>query len=203
MKLVNIGDNPNCQANSQEEFTDQRCPVWLHGRAGVGPRIRPLLMPFLALRSSIRRHGWIGAATRMAALATGRISGKPRESKHAPQEKTPPSESRILNLQAGEMVRVKSYEDILRTLDKNGTHHGLAFTFEMRDYCGQILRVFKRVERLYNEYTHVQRSVRNTVLLEGVYCKGAGFGCDRCCFHFWREAWLERAGDSEQGETHA
>ncbi len=37
-----------------------------------------------------------------------------------------------------------------------------------------------------------QRRVRNTVLLDSVFCRGEGLGCDRSCFHMWREAWLRR-----------
>lgn len=35
------------------------------------------------------------------------------------------------------------------------------------------------------------RKLKNTVLLDGVMCENL-YGCDRSCFHFWREAWLRR-----------
>ena len=40
--------------------------------------------------------------------------------------------------------------------------------------------------------------VRDVVMLDGVYCESAPYdrqdwaGCDRTCFLFWKEAWLER-----------
>jgi len=48
------------------------------------------------------------------------------------------------------------------------------------------------VESIFNEFTKEQRNVKNTVLLETVLCQGEGLGCNRSCFHMWREAWLRR-----------
>jgi hypothetical protein len=38
------------------------------------------------------------------------------------------------------------------------------------------------------------KKVQGVILLENVICSGTPtFGaCDRCCFLFWREEWLER-----------
>ena len=82
--------------------------------------------------------------------------------------------------------------EILKTLDENGKHRGLRFVPEMFDYCMQRYRVLKRVERICIENTPDVRRLKNTVLLEGGICKGGGIGCDRACFHFWREIWLRR-----------
>jgi hypothetical protein len=90
------------------------------------------------------------------------------------------------------MVEVKSLPEILKTLDDKGRHHGLVFTPEMRQHCVKQYRVFKRLELMFDEYHKSQRRVKNTVLLEGVVCGGAGIGCDRSCFLYWREAWLRR-----------
>lgn len=101
-------------------------------------------------------------------------------------------EDEALGLQAGEWVETKSYAEILETLDANGRHRGLLFMPDMAHYCGQRFRVYKPIERLLMEDTGELRRMRNTVLLEGVMCKGLNVGCDRSCFHFWREAWLRR-----------
>jgi len=97
-----------------------------------------------------------------------------------------------LNLQPSELVEVKSLAEILETLDENGRYRGLTFTPEMRQHCGKRYRVFKRLELMFDEYHKSQRRVKNTVLLEGVVCGGAGLGCDRSCFLYWREIWLRR-----------
>jgi hypothetical protein len=66
----------------------------------------------------------------------------------------------------------------------------------MKDYCGKRYRVFKRLETILLESNGQLRKMKNTVLLEGVTCDGSEFyGCDRSCFHYWREVWLRRAGE--------
>ena len=62
----------------------------------------------------------------------------------------------------------------------------------MRLHCGKRYRIFKRLELMFDEYEKSQRRVKHTVLLENVLCEGAGIGCDRPCFLYWREAWLRR-----------
>jgi hypothetical protein len=101
-------------------------------------------------------------------------------------------EDEIQNLQPGEWVEVKSRDEILSTLDQNAKHRGLRFVPEMYDFCGQRFRVFKRVQKICIENTPDVRRINNTVLLEGGICQGGGIGCDRACFHFWRELWLRR-----------
>jgi hypothetical protein len=101
-----------------------------------------------------------------------------------------------LRLQPGELVTVRSEEEILSTLDRFGRNRGLYWMPMMREYCGQTFPVYKRVDRIVLENTGEIRKLRNTVLLDGVLCDGL-YGCDRSCFHFWREVWLRRAnGDS-------
>lgn len=88
---------------------------------------------------------------------------------------------------------MKSVDEILATLDRNRRHKGLLWMTGMSKYCGQPFRVYRRVRRITLESNGEQRTMKNTVLLEGVMCDGREFGgCDRSCFHFWREAWLRR-----------
>jgi hypothetical protein len=99
----------------------------------------------------------------------------------------------VLNLEPGELVEVKPVEEILALLDKNRRYKGLLWMTGMRKFCGKRYRVLKRVEKILLESNGELRKMRNTVLLEGVVCDGDEFsGCDRACFHFWREAWLKR-----------
>ncbi|MFB3812898.1 MAG: hypothetical protein ACE14L_02210 [Terriglobales bacterium] len=103
-----------------------------------------------------------------------------------------------LHLQPGDWVEVRPYEEIVQTLDQSGRCQGLLFMPGMRLYCGQRLRVFKRLERMILETTGELRQVKHTVLLENAMCSGVSAACDRSCFFFWREAWLKRV----HGETH-
>jgi len=97
-----------------------------------------------------------------------------------------------LGLQPGDLVEVRSKEEILSTLDVNGLNKGLLLMPEMLGFCGQQFKVYKRVERFVLEHTGEFRRMKNTVLLDGVLCDGWGGACDRSCFFFWREAWLKR-----------
>jgi len=91
-------------------------------------------------------------------------------------------------------VEVKPFEEIFDTLNSEGKHRGLAFTKEMMKYCGRRFRVHKRLEKIILESTGEMRTMRTpTVILENVFCDGEAHGnCDRTCFCFWREAWLNR-----------
>jgi hypothetical protein len=102
-----------------------------------------------------------------------------------------------LNLQPGDMVRVKSLEQIRETLDAEGKHQKLLFAPSMAEYCGAEMRVQKRVERIVLEASPRQRAIKDTVLLEGATCDGV---CHRLCprqsLLFWRECWLEKVNGS-------
>ena len=98
-----------------------------------------------------------------------------------------------LNLQPGDWVEIKSFEEIFATLNSQGKYRGLAFTKEMLQYCGKRFRVHKRLDRIILEATGEMRTIKApTVILENVLCKGEFHGnCDRTCFCFWREKWLK------------
>jgi hypothetical protein len=109
--------------------------------------------------------------------------------------KSSPTES--LNLQPGELVEVKSMENIVATLNESGSNRGLVFFPGMHLFCGRRYRVKGRLDRLIVDGTGEMRNLKNTVLLEGVTCKCSylGFGngaCPRCEFAYWREIWLRR-----------
>lgn len=101
-----------------------------------------------------------------------------------------------LNLQPGELVRVKSYEEILATL--GGTkNRGMYFDAEMVPYCGRVYRVQARVSNFINEKTGKMSTLKTpAVILEGVWCKSYYSNCRMFCprsiYTWWREIWLER-----------
>lgn len=106
--------------------------------------------------------------------------------------KIPPSQP--LNLQLSELVKVKSREEILATLDSREMHKGLGFCGSMLKDCGKRLRVLSQVHSVVNERTGRQvKGIKNTVLLEGSICTGISYrGCPRLCYWLWREDWLKR-----------
>jgi hypothetical protein len=105
--------------------------------------------------------------------------------------------SEPLGLAVGDWVRVKSEEEIRRTLDERGKNRGLWFDREMRSYCGGIYRVKARIERIIDERTGRMIEIKSDCfVLEGVVCSGecspSRWLCPRQITAYWREAWLRR-----------
>jgi hypothetical protein len=99
-----------------------------------------------------------------------------------------------LNLVAGDMVRIRTKEEIQATLNREGKLKGCSFIGEMWQYCGTTQKVFKPVTRFVDERNYKVVHAKGLVLLEGVMCSGTDFygKCDRSCLFFWREEWLEK-----------
>lgn len=150
------------------------------------------------------RRAWAGLAHR-----AGRAVREPRlllEKAHlaarrerpgfrgSPEPVIPPP----LGLLEGERVRVKTMEQIRATLDPVGDCQGLGFMPIQAAFCGREFTVRKRIEQFFDERTRRMLRIRNTVILDGVYCEPPAnglddySGCHRTCFLFWKEAWLER-----------
>jgi hypothetical protein len=102
--------------------------------------------------------------------------------------------SDVSSLESGDWVRIRSREEIQATLDRWNQLRGCAFMEEMWRHCGTTQRVYKRVERFMDERDYLVKRCKGIVLLDEVICEGTkDFGpCDRSCFYFWREEWLER-----------
>jgi hypothetical protein len=97
-----------------------------------------------------------------------------------------------LNLQPGEMVRVRSAQEIFSTLDQRGTLENLPFMPEMTQYCGRTLSVSKRADKTCGP-DHGLRRMHHTVHLSNARCDGVAHGgCQAACLLWWKEAWLER-----------
>ena len=99
-----------------------------------------------------------------------------------------------LDLQPGELVRIRSKQEIVSTLDRNNSNRGLSFDPEMLWYSGRQARVLRRAERIIDERTgkllHLKRPC---IVLEGVTCRGEYHRCcPRADYPYWRETWLER-----------
>jgi hypothetical protein len=99
-----------------------------------------------------------------------------------------------LDLRPGEIVQVRSREEILASLDPRRRNRGLTFEQPMLEMCGRRFRVARRVDRIIIETTGEMRPIRNTVVLEGVNCSY----CPRANPFYWREIWLERVKDTRE-----
>jgi hypothetical protein len=108
-----------------------------------------------------------------------------------------------LELRSGERVRVKSREEIARTLNDQGRNKGLWFDEEMLPYCGQEFRVRQRVRYFINDHDGKMVELKNeAITLEGVICSGnhslRRWFCSREIYPYWRECWLERVEETAQ-----
>lgn len=100
--------------------------------------------------------------------------------------------SAVPPFRAGDLVEVRSKEEILRTLDKDGRLDGMPFMPEMFEYCGRIIRVDKRAHKTCDTvYEYKGRKLKNAVHLTGVRCNGQSHGgCEASCLIYWKTAWL-------------
>lgn len=108
-----------------------------------------------------------------------------------------PTPTAALNLQPGELVRIKSYQEILRTLNAENKNRGLYFDAEMVPYCGGSYRVLKRVTKIVDEKTgELQEFKKPCFILDSVICQSRYSDCRMFCprsiYSYWREIWLER-----------
>jgi len=102
------------------------------------------------------------------------------------------------SIKAGDLVNVRSLQEIQATLNPWQQLKGCMWMPEMIPYCETTQRVFKRVERFMDEREYRMKKTRGVILLEGLHCEGTSdYGrCDRSCFYFWREEWLEKVEES-------
>lgn len=161
-----------------------------------------LLVAKYRLQWHLQREGFLWTLRRLLSLLVSRslaVAGF-QEDDATSEVRTAQVES--LDLKPGERVRVKSEDEILKTLDGSGRNRGLGFMPGMREYCSREMRVFKPVRKMILESTGELRKVKNTVLLENSMCQGVGMECDRSCFYFWREAWLTRLEETPLDQGH-
>ena len=112
-----------------------------------------------------------------------------------------------LNLQPGELVRIKSQEEILRTVDASSKNRGMYWDAELVPYCGKTFRVRSRVTRLIGERTGKMQVMKNPcIILDSVVCQARYSSCRMFCpkemYPYWREAWLERVDSPASDEAH-
>jgi hypothetical protein len=107
-----------------------------------------------------------------------------------------PTPSVNLGLKEGDLVRVKSGDEILATVDEILVNRGMSFHPDMMPHCGKTFRITQRVTKVINEKTGRLAELKNSCLvLDGADCIGGctrPLNCPRACPPYWREIWLER-----------
>lgn len=98
-------------------------------------------------------------------------------------------------LQPGDLVQVRSKDEIAATLNKEGKLGGLWFDKEMLPYCGKTVRVKARVTQFLDEGSgRVVKLASDAYILENVVCRSDHsdnrWFCPRAIYPWWREAWL-------------
>jgi len=95
----------------------------------------------------------------------------------------------------GDLVRIRSLEEISATLDANGCLDGLPFMPEMASYCGRTGTVFRYVDKVYDYGGRKDlRRMQDAVLIAGLRCDGASHdGCQARCYLIWKTAWISPA----------
>ncbi len=111
-----------------------------------------------------------------------------------------------LDLEPGDLVRIKSFDDIRSTCDQLNRNRGMSYDAEMVPYCGGTYRVLKRVHRILNEKTGKMQEMKNPcTILDNVICQGRYADrrafCPRGIYPYWRDVWLEKVEAETPGQN--
>ena len=112
-----------------------------------------------------------------------------------------PTPAGRLNLQPGELVRIKPHQEILQTVDSSNRNRGMYWDAELVPYCGGTYRVLKSVTRIIDEKTGKMLEMKTPcIILDSVVCQARYSPCRMLCpkamYPYWRELWLERVASN-------
>ncbi|WP_171074921.1 hypothetical protein [Nonomuraea basaltis] len=157
------------------------------GNAGVGSTLRTLFFGLFNRYQKFSRR-FPSRLRIKGGLAWGFVQPGPH---------TGPAPTGTTDLQPGELVRIKSKDEIVATLTTKGFNRGLGFEEDMARSCGRTARVSARVERCVDEKTGKMLEMKNPcIALEDIICDGVyKSNCPRAFIPFWREIWLERVSE--------
>lgn len=105
-------------------------------------------------------------------------------------------QDKVPKFSVGEIVQVRTREEISQGLDPLGRYEGCLMMEQMWRYCEQSYRVQKIVNVLLDEYRNKMFNTKSPLyLLEGLICNGIvesyEYQCDRSCYYMWHEDWIE------------
>lgn len=171
---------------ARQEDNFQQCQIFTLPRLS---KLVPFFRRWWQFRNRLKRM-----VKRRMTYFVNVLSGKDKDKIEISASEKAKSLSKITTLEPGDMVRVKSKEEIQLTLNRWNQLKGCSFMEEMWPYCDTTQRVLKRVEKFLDERDYLVKRCGGIVILNGLMCQGTkDFGpCDRSCFFFWREEWLEK-----------
>jgi hypothetical protein len=111
---------------------------------------------------------------------------------------------RLSRFRTGELVQIRSKEEILATLTPDGRIDGMPFMPEMLQFCGQEVRVGSVAHKTCEtaKRTYQGRRLESTVHLADLRCDGSAHGgCQAACRLFWRDEWLRPADEAVKTTT--
>ncbi len=158
--------------------------------------LRQILQGDLSAKQTLKLlFRWLGLKLHRAAHGDDKIRG--------PHTKQTPVE--VLDLQPGELVRIKPVDQVVATLDKRKRNRGIVVCHEMTRACGEVAEVRYRVSRIIEERSAKMREIKHSVtlqnhrgqssLLDECLCYGEIGDCPRGELMYWREIWLERVNE--------
>lgn len=110
----------------------------------------------------------------------------------------------LSRFRAGDLVEVRSKEEILATLDQRSCAGGMPFMPEMLQYCGGRFRVGAVAHKTCDMVGQpgTSRRLQATVHLAGLRCDGVAHdGCEAECNLFWKDEWLKPASESRSSRV--
>jgi len=102
-------------------------------------------------------------------------------------------------LRPGDVVEVRSAQEILGALDTDASTEAMPFMPEMLQFVGQRFTVSRRVEKICDTAgkTGGSRRMERTVYLDDLRCDGSAHGgCQAGCRIYWKEEWLRPVGEA-------
>jgi hypothetical protein len=111
---------------------------------------------------------------------------------------------RLSRFRTGDLVEVRSKEEILATLTGDGRIAGMPFMPEMLQFCGKQFRIGAVAHKTCEtaKRTYQGRRLERTVHLADLRCDGSAHGgCQAACRLFWRDEWLRSADESVKTAT--
>jgi hypothetical protein len=107
-----------------------------------------------------------------------------------------PSPRRARRLRVGDVVEVRSEQEVLATLEQDGALDRLPFMPEMLASCGSRFTVSSRADTTC--FWGGLRRMESSVHLDGVRCDGSAHGgCQAGCLVFFKEEWLRPVNPSD------
>ena len=95
--------------------------------------------------------------------------------------------------QENQIVKIKTKEAIMRTIDKDNKLDGSLFMAQMFNYCGQEYKIWKIIKNFY--MGKMIAPISPLYILHDLRCEGISesfdYRCDRTCNLIWHESWLE------------